>query len=85
MVTATTVYRFQQRIYTLQKIRESGFRDGCDGTRCYPPRCWGFDDDEECLKSHPADKVYLEGYEAGKAYRADFFGRKAETTTTTEV
>lgn len=63
------IYRFNSRTYTSEEIYQTGVNHRETGTKYYPPRRWGFDDDESGRSSHPADCVYDRGWNSTTKYR----------------
>jgi hypothetical protein len=61
--------------YTAEQCRETGFRDGRDGTRFYPCNVWKLNDGDR-LRGDIIDcaEAYAEGYRAGRTFWAVFWG-----------
>jgi hypothetical protein len=60
-------YRFSSTSYTLDEIREKGYRHGTDEIMYYPPSRW---DGGRALSSE-CEEAYREGYNEGIAARKD--------------
>ena len=53
------------RQFTREDVQASGFADGFDGIREYPPSVWGTDNDPGPINS-PPDREYVLAYKAGR-------------------